>query len=431
MLTENESRVLELIETGQDELIANLQRMIRFQTVTPPMRGRAETADYRQHQQFIRSLLDGLGMETEMWEVNAASLEDGPGRGVIPERDMGNMPVVVGRLPAAGAGKSLLLNGHYDVVPPGDTAGWRFEPFGAAIDNGRIYGRGAADMKGGNAAMLFAVQAIQRAGLTLQGEVTVQIVPDEEATCMGTLACVQRGCAADAALIPEPTGMQILVAMRGSVYGRITVVGRAGHAEMVQPHWSQGGAVNAISKAAKVIQALEDLADEWRQRPDRQHALIGPDSVLPTVIQGGEWEVTYPEKVEIRFGAMVAPGRKNPIGEIQDRLERLAASDPWMAAHPPALTSGPFYYGAEVSPEEAIVQTAAQSLRDLGIQPRLRGFGSLTDAIHLINLAAIPAISIGPDMDTIHGTDEFISIHQLVETARAIALVIMRWCGVR
>lgn len=456
MLTDLETRVLSLIEQRSSELVASLQQMVRYKTVTPALGARAEGKDYRAHQKFVRTLLDDLGFETEMWEVDASRLEDAPGRGVVPDRDLRGMPVVVGRLPGLGViarerwsseqseglpaskpaagndipGRSLILNGHYDVVPEGDPQLWTFDPYGAALANGRLYGRGAADMKGGNAAMLFALKMIQQAGLALNGDLTVQIVPEEEVTCMGTLACCLRGYTADAAFIPEPTNMKILVAMRGSVYGRITVPGRAGHAEMAQPPWTEGGAVNAISKAAKVVQMLDALAEEWRARPDRQHKYIGPDFVIPTVIHGGEWEVTYAEKAEIRFGAMVAPPRGSPIEEIRARLATLVQTDDWMAAHPPTLTHGPWYYGAEVAEDEPIVRVGEAALADLGFPPRLTGFGSLTDAIHLINLSKIPTISIGPDMDTIHAVDEFIEIGQLVELSKLIALLVMRWCGV-
>jgi acetylornithine deacetylase len=247
---------------------------------------------------------------------------------------------------------------------------------------------------------------------------------------MGTLSCCQRGYRADAAIIPEPTDMQVLIAMRGGIYGKITVFGRAGHAEMTQPHWSQGGAVNAITKANKVITALEDLTEQWRTQPDKQHKYLDPDIIIPTVIRGGEWQVTYPEKVEIEFGAIFIPGTKNKLAEIEEQLMRVAATDPWMRENPPELeVNDEWYYGAEVDENEPIVLTGMQALADLGIEPKLRGFGTLTDAIHLINYAKVPTISFGPSIKTAHMANEYVDIDELVTTAQGLALSIMRWCG--
>jgi acetylornithine deacetylase len=148
---------------------------------------------------------------------------------------------------------------------------WSQSPFKGNVEDGKVFGRGTIDMKGGIAAMIQAIRFIRDTGIELSGDITVQVVPEEEVSEMGTLACCQKGLTADAAMIPEPTNMNILVAMRGSVCGKITVLGRAGHAAMPQPHWTEGGAVNAISKAAKIVQALEELTVEWRDRPDKRH----------------------------------------------------------------------------------------------------------------------------------------------------------------
>ncbi|HNB52097.1 MAG TPA: M20/M25/M40 family metallo-hydrolase, partial [Anaerolineales bacterium] len=144
MISETESRVLTLIEQHQADLIASLQQMIRYRTVTPDIEARAEGDDYRAHQKYIRTLLDNMGFETEMWEIDAAQLEDAPGRGVRPEREMSGMPVVVGQLPSGKEGRSLILNGHYDVVPEGDTTLWAHPPYSATIENGKMFGRGTA-----------------------------------------------------------------------------------------------------------------------------------------------------------------------------------------------------------------------------------------------------------------------------------------------
>ncbi|HJO34528.1 MAG TPA: ArgE/DapE family deacylase [Anaerolineales bacterium] len=430
MISENEVKVLSLIEEHQSGIIDFLQQLIRYRTITPPDNGRAESNDYRDLQNFVANALQGIGCSLEMWDADASELDIFPGCGVKPDRDLSNMPVLAGKLPGSGGGNSLILNGHYDVVPVGLLANWHYDPFEGQVADGRLYGRGACDMKSGIAAMIQALRFIQQSGIELKGDLIIQTVPDEEASCMGTLSCCQRGYTADAAIIPEPTNMQLFVALRGSLYGKITVYGRAGHAEMSQPHWSEGGAVNAITKAAKVIEALEDLNDQWRTQREKQHRYLDPDIITPTVIHGGDWSVTYPEKVEITFGSNFIPSTHNKREEIEAQLGRVAALDPWMRANPPKLDAdGEWWYGAEASENEAIVQLGKEVLSELGITPTLGGFGTLTDAIHLINYSKIPTISFGPSIRTAHMADEFVTIAELVKTTQALALLILRWCG--
>ena len=430
MLTNLEAAVLNQIDQNKTEIIAFLQQLIRFKTVTPQDRARAEGDEFVAHQQLVQQFLNDMGFATELWEAEATDWALFPGGGVFPDRDLSNMPIVVGQRTGRGGGKSLLLNGHYDVVPVGDITAWRYDPFAAELVGGRVYGRGTTDMKGGLTAMLMAIRYIQAAGVQLKGDLIVEVVPDEEATCMGTLACCKRGYTADAAIIPEPTNMNVLVAMRGSLYGTISVFGRAGHADWNQPHWTKGGAVNAIEKAMKVIAGLEALTAEWAARTDRQHKFLSPDKITPTLINGGEWPVTYPERVDITFGAQFIPGVMNKEAEIQAKLDAIAAEDDWLAHHPPQLTTGEWLYGAEVAEDAPIVTLATAVLSDLGHQPKLIGYDSLTDAVHLINYAHIPTISIGPGGHQAHSVDEYIELEQLLATTKALALAIMRWCEV-
>lgn len=428
MLSEKERKVLDLIGENKREIIEYLRRLIGFKTVSPPQNGKAEGDGYRKLQEFVCKTLEEMDFDIDTWEVDASKLESFPGSGVSPDRDLSNMPVVVGKLRSGGKGRSLLLNGHIDVVPPGVIGNWNHDPFKGEIVGNKVFGRGACDMKGGVAAMLGAVKFIHQAGIKLNGDLTIETVPEEEITEMGTLACCEKGYKADAAIIPEPTNMNVLVAMRGCVSGKITVFGRAGHAEMTQPHWKEGGAVNAISKAVKILQALEELAEEWRTSPDKRHKFLDPDTITPTLIKGGEWSVTYPEKVEITFDSMFIPSMVNLWEEIEQKIMSVAATDPWMKEHPPKLETG-WVYGAEIDENEPIVKTAVEAANEAGIAPKLVGMGSLTDAIHLINYSKIPTISIGPADDTCHMADEFVDIDELINLTKVLALAIMRWCG--
>jgi acetylornithine deacetylase len=430
MLRQKEKELLRSIDSREEWIIDKLRALIRYPTITPGLGCRAEDRAYRNYQLDMQKSLEGLGFAVESWEIDASKLETFWGSGVDPDRDLSNMPVLVGRKKGRGEGRSLILNGHYDVVPPGELDAWSHGPFLADRVGNRIYGRGAADMKGGIAAMLAALQLIDEAGIELEGELIFESVPDEEGSTMGTLACCQKGYRADAALVPEPTDMKIQLALRGGVSGKITVFGRAGHADRTQPHFSEGGAVNAITKSMKIVQALEELNEEWRLRPDKRHKYLDPDIVIPTLIHGGEWFVMYPEKVEIDFTTDFVPGTTDLWRELEEKIQAVAAADPWMKIKPPKLEqTDTLLYGAEVDEAEPIVSMAAEIMEELGMPARLTGSGGLTDAVHLINYAKIPTISIGPRSGTAHMSDEHIEIDQLMHLTKIISLLILRWCG--
>ena len=140
--------------------------------------------------------------------------------------------------------------------------------------DGNLYGRGACDMKGGVGCMVFAAEVLAELGVRLAGDVVVCTVTDEESSGAGGIAAVRHGVRADAGIVTEPTAFDVWVACRGSLTPVITVEGRPGHAEMRQPHWRAGGAVNAIEKMGVVLAAVGRLRDEWRDRPDKQHPYL-------------------------------------------------------------------------------------------------------------------------------------------------------------
>lgn len=431
MILKEEQKVLDKIDEGKEEIIQFLQKLLNFKTISPDTGKKATGDEFIKHQAFVNEFLQGMGCNVDVWDIDASKMESFRGSGLLSDRDMSNMPVLNATLKGSGGGKSIILNGHYDVVPVGLIENWSHDPFAGDIVGGKIIGRGTNDMKGGITAMMMAIKCIQQAGASLKGDVLVQTVPDEEATCMGALSACQKGYKADAAIIPEPTDMKVLVAVRGNAYGKITVLGRAGHSEMPQPHFSEGGAVNAIYKAMKVLGGIEELVEEWRTRPDKQHKYLHPDMLVPTVIHGGEWPVTYPEKVEISFDGMFIPATDADqyIKELEDKIHAVAMADPWLRENPPKLEIEGWMYGAEVEEDEPIVQLGLNTLSDLGYEPRMRGYGTLTDCVHLINYSKIPTISIGPDIKTAHMADEFVTIDQLIDTTKAIALSVLRWCN--
>ncbi|MGH2871960.1 MAG: M20/M25/M40 family metallo-hydrolase, partial [Solirubrobacteraceae bacterium] len=186
------------------------------------------------------------------------------GAPLVPEGlDFAGRPQLIATLPGAGGGRSLLLNGHIDVVSGEPRERWTSAPFAPEVRDGRLYGRGACDMKGGVAAMAFAAQALRIEGVRLAGDLIVATNTDEESSGAGGSALVRRGLRADAGIVTEPTDFRVWVACRGSEYGVVTVPGRPGHAEVRHPGWRQGGAVNAIEKAAVVMRAIAALRERW------------------------------------------------------------------------------------------------------------------------------------------------------------------------
>jgi len=413
------------------------RRFIQFKTVTPELAENPTTTahiqfdrkEFVKFQEYIQKYLADLSIQSDTWTINPEEIDDMPGCGLNKTRDYSNMPVLAARIPGSGEGRSLILNGHYDVVQPGNESAWEHNPFDANILDDRIIGRGACDMKGGLAAMLFAVKAIRESGIRLKGDIIIETVPDEEATSMGTLSCCARGYTADAALIPEPTDMNVLIAVRGVWSGRLTVPGRAGHAEVTQPHWKKGGAVNAIMKSVFVIQELHKLNEEWRTDPDRQHPYLDPEIVIPTVINGGNYITNYPESVSIGLESMFLPGNLKKHEELEERLKTICACDPWLVENPVQLERSTWLYSAEVKEEEPIAALGMEILKKYNKKASFAGMGSLTDAIHLINYSNIPTISIGPSFLSGHQVNESVSINDIINTSKVIAELILKWCG--
>ncbi|KXA98216.1 hypothetical protein AKJ39_02385 [candidate division MSBL1 archaeon SCGC-AAA259J03] len=429
MLSEKEKKVVREIDESREEIVELLRDFIGYKTISPRPQLDIDRSEHRDFTALACEILEELGFELDVWEVDPQKLENFPGSGVEPDKDLSDMPVVVGTRESSGDAKSLILNGHYDVVPAGKRKNWNHDPYGGEVVDDKVFGRGACDMKGGIVAMLKAIEFVERVGIDFDGDLTVELVPDEESGSMGTLSCCQRGYEADAAIIPEPTDMEnILLAMRGNQCGSITVFGRAGHADNPQPHWRSGGAVNAITKSAKIIDCLKELEEDWRDRPDKKHRLLPSDTIVPTIIEGGDWLIKYPEEVEIEFDANFI-GTENPREEIEEKVMTVAETDPWMKENPPEIEFYPWLYGAEVSEDEELVKTAKSVIRELfDTELKPTGTGSLTDAIHLINYSEIPTISVGPSHTGAHETNEYIEIEELIKTTKILALMVLRWC---
>jgi acetylornithine deacetylase len=440
-LSEAERQVCEEIASRQDELVQLASSLIAFDTTarSPGDPPRQE----RPLQEYLAGRLAAVGASVDLFEPDADAMRGKPL--VPPGLDFTGRPQLIARVPGAGDGRSLVLNGHIDVVSAEPVAEWTSDPFSPEVRDGLLYGRGACDMKGGVASMVFAVEVLSSLGITLRGELIVATNTDEESSGAGGTALVQRGLSADAGIVTEPTGFQTWVACRGSEYGVITVPGRPGHAEVRQPDWRAGGAVNAIEKASVVLDAIASLRREWAERPELEHDLLSVPSLLPTMARSGEWPVTYPAACELTIAVMYVAAQADASGwgsgvraEVEEWIAReTAAADDWLAAHPPTIEWWPnAVMPFDIPLDDPIVTTVMSATADVGRPGAIGGLDSWYDGATLTTLAGIPSIGYGPpgfDADGVsvaHMVDEYVPVDGLIGCAQGIAVAAMRFCGV-
>jgi acetylornithine deacetylase len=405
------------------------QRLIAFNTTVDKPGG--EIMQELECQQYVAGLLAGAGFQVDIWEPAVDELRDHP-----MYRDgqhWRQRPIVGAVLPGTGGGRSLLFNGHIDTVPAGDLSEWSSDPWVPEIRDRRLYGRGACDMKGGVAAMLDAALTLAE-GPRPRGDLVVEVVTDEEVNGMGTIAAIRRGYRADAAIVPEPTGLDIYLAFRGILVGEVEVTGRQGHAEIVQPHWSRGGAVNAIHHMLPVLAWLRVLNDEWRGRPDKQHPLCSTGEVNVTTITGGDFQSNVPEKCRATINICYVPGEQDADGyggRVIDEVERHFARvrTGWLEITPPQIRWLVDYPPVELAADAPVVQALSQALAaQVNRWPALRGLDTWDDTASLIHEAGIPAVSCGPGSNyQAHAVDEYVPVDELLDCARVLTEFARGW----
>ena len=438
-LSPEEQRVCDRIAAREHDLVELASTLIGFDTTArnpgDPARQEAEL------QAYLAERLARAGAEIDLFEPDAAEMA---GRPLVPPGlDFSGRPQLIATLLGSGGGRSLVFNGHIDVVSVEPREQWTSGPFAAEVRDGKLYGRGACDMKGGIAAMVLAAEVLAELGIGLRGDLLVATNTDEESSGAGVSALVQRGITADAGIVTEPTGFDTWVACRGSEYGVITVPGRPGHAEIRQPEWRRGGAVNAIDKAAVVLAAIDSLRQEWAGRREYDHPHVSPPSLLATMARAGEWAVTYPATCELTIATMFVAAQADEHGwgsrvrrEVEDWIVReCAARDDWLAEHPPSFEWWPnAVMPMDIPESDPIVASMSNATADVGSPGRIGGLDSWYDGATLTQLAGIPSIGYGPPgidaegVSVAHVIDEYVPVDGLVACAKGLAVAAMRYC---
>lgn len=422
-LTELERRVLDAMDI--DALLDALRPLIAIDSS-----GGRETLA----QEHVAGLMVELGLEVETWALDLDTLRRDPAYGEVlgRERALG----VVGRYGAGslgtpGDGPRLVLNGHVDVVPAGRPERWTVPPFEATVRDGRVYGRGTADMKGGLLCALFGVRALRDAGVELGGSVVIQSVVGEEDGGLGTLAAVRRGYTGDGAIVLEPTGLVVAPAQAGAFNFRVTVPGRAAHGAL------RGEGVDPIDRFIPVYRALQALERRRNARP--RHPLFAdlelPFAVCVGTLRAGEWASTVPEAVTFEGRLGIAP-EEDPAAaraELEAAVRDAAAGDSWLRDHPPVVEWWGGQFAPAVTEMDALVVTATCDAiaAVTGAAPVVGGMPYGADMHLLVREGGTPTVLFGPgDVRRAHAPDEHVEIRELEVAAKVVALTALQFCGV-
>jgi len=358
------------------------------------------------------TLVPGAPGERDVAEAVAVELRQ-LGLDVSIETVAPGRPNVVGVLEGRTKGPALMFCGHTDTVGVSGMS----EPFTPVERDGRLYGRGAQDMKGGVAAMIAAAGELARRGLP-SGRVIVAAVVDEEHSSIGADALV-RTWTADAAVVTEPTDLAIAVGHKGFAWIDIEVAGKAAHGS--RPSEGQ----DAILRLGRVLTRLEALDGRLQSRPP--HPLVGTGSLHASIVSGGHELSSYPDRATLHMERRTLPGEpeSTALAEVQEILDALVDEDATFRAHARHVFSRPAY---EVPPGHEIPRMAAEALARVGGTPRVAGASFWTDAA-VLGHAGIPSILFGPGGAGLHSIEEYVVVDDVLRCRDALVELAIRFCG--
>jgi acetylornithine deacetylase/succinyl-diaminopimelate desuccinylase family protein len=425
------------VEASHEGLQSLLRELIAFQTESQAKEATHFPGEARRCIDYVSDFLRELGFAIEGWDVGPSATFDAH-------------PLIVARLPGTGGGRSLAFNAHVDVVPVGDRSAWSQDPFGGSVVDGRIYGRGATDMKGGLAAAMWATKVALDRGFRPRGDVVFHVVSDEEVVGNGTREIVARAQACDVTLSLEPSELKLCAAEGGLVHFRIEVEGVEAHASTrylsVHAGGRAGGGVNAIEKTIKIVVALQELERHWANA--KSHPILPPgfDTLLPGLIVGGPGggsdgrlnlfsnAGTTPNYCSVEYNMWFYPDESldDVRAEVEDVVSAVCQADPWLRDHPPRFTwelGHISFPPLDVPLDHPAVNTLARCLEDVGLDPAPRGFGAATD-LAWYGAQKLPGIICGPGrLEQCHVADEYLETTELTRAAQVYAAMVTAWCA--
>ncbi|NNF79593.1 MAG: ArgE/DapE family deacylase [Rhizobiales bacterium] len=413
--------ILAAVDAGFDAQIAYTRELVRF----PSLRGQEHTA-----QDFIFDGLKSRGYAMDRWAIDVADIEKHPGFSPVKVSYENAINVVATHRPREETGRSLILNGHIDVVPEGPEAMWSRHPFDPHLEGDWLYGRGAADMKAGLAANIFALDALRSLGYQPAARVHVQSVTEEECTGNGALSCLVRGYRADAAIIPEPEDDMLVRANVGVLWFRVHVRGIPVHVR------EAGSGANSIEASFPLIAALRQLEEKWNEEKAGRayfEDLDHPINFNAGKIEGGDWASSVPSWCSFDCRISIYPGW-NPAekaAEIEACIVTAARKNSYLANNPPEVEWNGFFAEGYVLEEGSEAELTLGRAHAKAYGKSLESFvtpGYLDGRVFIL-YDDCPCLVYGPYSENIHGFDERVSLSSVKRVTGTIALFIADWCG--
>jgi acetylornithine deacetylase len=426
-------KVFELIQSRRNEVVGFLSELIRHPSTNCDFKGYAEATEEKECMEWLKGQLNSFGVfrPADFWEV---------------EKNRPNMvSVLAGTDPKAG--RSLSFLGHVDVVPvtPDQRAVWDGDPYSGAIKDGKVFGRGANDMKGGVVAMIMAAKLLAEAGVKLNGEIDLAFVIGEESGRheIGCDTVFERGYRTDFAINPEPTGQEIYPIVKGEIYFKIGVKGKAAHISarnkciLPLPYGQKHPGVSAIEKMMKIQQAILGLEQDWMLYQEHPMVPQGESFININQIWGGEAFSSIPETCYCTGSLYFQPGRTaaQVTKELRDLLDSVAKTDYWLRENPPELEvpwQGLLKEAGEVPADHPGCLTLSSVFRALnGVAPMVRFAPFVGDANFWTPMGQ-PTVVYGPGDLTMgaHGANEYLPVADLMAVTKVLAAFMVDWCGV-
>lgn len=418
----------EVLEENRSIYIEELKKLIAIDThdIGHGIEGGLE----KKGQDFMIDLLQDMGVS----QVNTDPMKEVDIRECFETYQEGNLGHnqtdrynVYAKFSGKKGGRSLMFNGHMDVMPADEGDGWSSPPFHPEIREGRLYGRGAADMKGGLMAAVMAVRLLKDAGLEeLPGDVLITSVCDEEGGGNGSMQAIMSGQRADGVVVCEGTGDELILAHMGFVFFRVKFEGKSCHSG------GKKNGVSAIDKAIKAITALNEMEHQWLL--EYKHPLLPAPNLNVGVISGGSAGSTVPGECTFSVCVHYLPKQMSydqVTAEFADVIKRVAASDSWLSIHPPKVEvyqAGGGFEMKESSPFVRAFKNSYRAVRDKEV--KIAGSPAGCDSRLWKNIAGCQTIQFGPgNLAQCHGVDEWVEVDTYLQSILIYAELILHWCG--